>query len=187
MTGAERLFIGLALDEELRRSMDDAASRVGLSGFRRTPPAQLHLTVRFLGATPVSRRRDVEAALARAAARHRPFELPVVGGGTFGPPGAPRVAWIGVDDTGASLGALVAAVEDELSTVGFEREPRPYHPHITLGRARGRATVDEAALRGVPRLGTLRVHELVLFRSDTDPAGARYTPLHRVALRGAAP
>ena len=43
-------------------------------------------------------------------------------------------------------------VEDLLEPAGFEREARPYVPHLTLGRARGRQAKLEVASVSPPAL-----------------------------------
>lgn len=177
-----RLFVAVELSDELRERVHHAAQSARLCRFRLVPPAQLHLTLRFLGPVPASRVGEVEAALARAAGQHAPFAVEVGGGGIFGAPQRPQVVWVGVQDPSGALAALVQSVEDALVPLGFARETRPYHPHLTLGRARDGASLDVAALCATPRLGALPVQELVLFQSETRAEGSRYTALHRLPL-----
>ena len=44
-----------------------------------------------------------------------------------------------------NLKTLAADVEASLGGLGFKGEPRPYTPHLTLGRARGRPVRLEPA------------------------------------------
>ena len=181
---ALRLFVAVVPDPELGRRIGEAAARARLVGFRAVSPEQLHLTLRFLGGTRPSSKDAIAAALARAAKHHAPFAVLVKGGGVFGPARAPQVAWLGVEDGDGRLAALVSDLETELAAAGVEREARPYHPHLTLGRARHRASLDLEALASTPPLGWLRVDELVLFQSETAAKGSVYTALVRVPLTG---
>jgi len=71
------------------------------------------------------------------------------------------------------------ACERAAREVGFEPESRPFRPHLTLGRWRDRC--PRPALP-VAELGPARLESLALFRSETAPAGAVYTPLARFRL-----
>src|SRR5439155_10547 len=58
-------------------------------------PANMHLTVRFIGHVPDDRASLLIEAL-RSPVSAAPFEVRLAGGGAFPPRGAPRVFWIGV-------------------------------------------------------------------------------------------
>lgn len=177
-----RLFVAVELGDELRQRVRDVADAARLCRFRRVPAEQLHLTLRFLGFVATARLGEVDAALGRASAPRTPFTVEVAGGGIFGAPEHPQVAWVGVQDPRGALLALVRSVEDELAALGFPREERPYHPHLTLGRAQGGASLDLPALSATPSLGALPVGELVLFESEPSAEGSRYTALARLPL-----
>jgi 2'-5' RNA ligase len=83
----------------------------------------------------------------------------------------------------AAAAALQSACEKAAVASGFEPETRAFHPHLTLGRWRDRAT--RPALPDLD-LGWAHVRELVLFRSDIRPSGSIYTPLAVFPLGGAA-
>jgi 2'-5' RNA ligase len=95
------------------------------------------------------------------------------------------VLWVGVRELGpgSALTALAGAVEAAARAAGFDAETRPFRPHLTIARS-GRS--------GRPRFpggefeGNAIVHagELVLYRSELLPAGARYTRLDAFPLRG---
>jgi 2'-5' RNA ligase len=100
-------------------------------GVRPVQPAQLHLTLHFLG--------DVEddaCALLRAAlagVQGEPFSITIRGTGVFPPRGRPSVLWAGVVDSDA-LVALHAAIGGAVESCGLDIETRPYVPHVTLAR-----------------------------------------------------
>jgi len=110
----------------------------------------------------------------------------VEGLGAFPTPSRPRVVWAGLAGGHEPLAAVAGRVEDELEPLGFEREHRPFSPHVTLGRVR-EPRLDprlEAAIRegAAERFGVVRVERLSLMRSDLSPRGARYTELSPHAL-----
>ena len=191
-----RTFIAIELDETVR----DALGRVEGKFQRQAPhgsvkwvvPTSIHLTLKFLGDTPVSRVSKVADALAAASAGFAPFDISVEGRGCFPNLRRPRVIWAAVRDVeGRSLARLQAAVELHVAPLGFLTEERGFSPHLTLGRvARSAGAAEEAAIGQmversvVEQIGVQRVHAVHLIKSDLRPAGPVYTVLATVELEG---
>ena len=132
-----RTFIAIELDEAVR----DGISRVQSKFQRQAPhgsvkwvaPNAMHLTLKFLGDTPVSRVSRVADALAAACTGFAPFDISVEGRGCFPNLRRPRVIWVAVRDVeGKSLARLQAAVEQHVAPLGFPTEERGFTPHLTL-------------------------------------------------------
>jgi 2'-5' RNA ligase len=146
----------------------------------------LHVTLKFLGSIPQSEATSVGTALRCLAAGIAPFTVRVTGLGMF--PGArrARVIWVGLD--GPPLEALAVNIDAALGTLGFARESRPFTPHITIGRVRSLRGWDQQLARvqvhASAEFGVSRVEEIVLYRSDLSPHGARYTAIDRLRLEG---
>ncbi|HYR58142.1 MAG TPA: RNA 2',3'-cyclic phosphodiesterase [Chthoniobacteraceae bacterium] len=135
----KRLFIGLELPAGCKASLAALDPRV--KGLRWLPPEQVHLTMSFLGdvAPPEEERLRDALALVRVPA----FFLPIKGVGAFG--GArPSVVWAGVGHGHPHLFALHKHIQDAVLHAGLEADLRPFHPHVTIGRAKG---VSRAALK----------------------------------------
>ena len=94
--------------------------------------------------------------------------------------------WAGVGRGTDALVLLASRVDEALATLGFEREPRPFSPHVTLGRVRtprGDLALAEALRAGEGReFGRLVVERVALMRSDLSPRGARYTEVAAARL-----
>jgi 2'-5' RNA ligase len=126
----ERLFIALALPEPVRTAL--AAVAQPLAGVTWTRPAQLHLTLRFLGDVPVA---QIETVVTRlSTVRVEPFLLPIEGLGVFPPKHPPRTVWAGVGAGHPRLHQLRQRVDDALLAAGLDLEVRTFHPHVTLAR-----------------------------------------------------
>lgn len=79
---------------------------------------------------------------------------------------------------------IVDRLWESLERLGFEREARPWQPHLTLVRKVSRPPPRGEELP-IPRrpIRDAGAWKLALVESVTDPAGARYRPLARWPLR----
>jgi 2'-5' RNA ligase len=190
-----RTFIAVELGDEARAHLAREVARLGraLPRVRWADPADLHLTLAFLGELDDERLAAAVEATAEAARPAVPFALATGGLGTFGPPHAPRVIWAGLRGDLARLGALHEALAAALAARGFPREQRPFAPHLTLARLRdplgvaelGRlaALLQESGRRGAAG-ARISVRELSVMKSELRREGARYTRLHAAPLGG---
>ncbi len=144
----------------------------------------LHVTLRFLGAVDPTRVADLEREVGLATRGIKPFTASIGGVELFPSPRRPRVVALALEPH-AELAELAAGVERGAVAAGFEPEPRPFRPHLTLGRARDHRRLhfaEDVTASVTARAESWDVMETVLFRSDLAPSGARYTPLARVPL-----
>jgi 2'-5' RNA ligase len=185
-----RLFIAIDISDTVRDMLAGVQERMrrGQLPVAWAAPAGMHLTLRFLGATPADRMVSIAAAMRAAAAVAPPFTLSTGAPGAFPNMQRPAVLWMGVGGAVEQLDQLHAALSSALMPLGYAPEERPFHPHLTLGRVRGeiadaaRARIA-AALRenSAPPLAW-RVDRIHLYQSELTPEGARYTRLHDVQL-----
>lgn len=162
----------------LQAPMADAGLRVAW-----VPAANLHVTLRFIGSIEESLVEAVVSACKRVAARHAPIEAKAGGVGAFPSLQKPTVLWVGVQAPPA-LSALQRDVEAAMVELGFEKEERAYHPHVTVGRvkeSRGTSTGAEA-WKSDAQLGSSLLNEIVVYESRTRSAGAEYVARARVPL-----
>ena len=181
-----RAFIAVPLSEAL---LDELAtlrhrleSRVPHRSVRWVRPEGIHLTLKFLGDTPVTDVSRIEQAL-DVVARYAPtFTFTTQGLGCFPNARRPRVIWVGVQEPSGRLAALAAAVEEAMVSLGYKAERRAFHPHLTLGRVRRRTSQRDVAQVGevvenfeVDQLAQVVVERFELIRSVLKPSGAEYT------------
>ena len=141
-----RLFVALMLGDALGARVA-AAVRKALriqEGVR--PPKQfklygardLHATLFFLGATAETQRIALEEALDQATRGLARPDLELSQGGAFPDARRPKVLWIGARERGRPrVGRVAEAVTLAASSLGFQPDPRPWAPHITVARVRG--------------------------------------------------
>ena len=163
---------------QLRRDVPDAAaswSRV----------ENIHLTLKFFGNVEVKRIEKISEVAQRVAKQFSRFRISVGETGVFPRPSRPQVLWIGVNDPSGQLSALQEKFETECAAEGFAKEDRAYHPHLTIARLRkpeGARDLADTHLQMQFDSIEVNVEELVLFRSELSPKGARYTPISRVSF-----
>lgn len=183
-----RAFAGCLLDLGATRRVVDLSralrKAVEAAGWKASwvPPPNLHLTLRFLGDVDAGTVPAISDALAAVARRHAPLKLAVRDLVAFPDRNAPRVLALDVADGREALAALARDVEGACFELGFPREKRPFHAHLTLARVKHQAgALDAVAL---PRLdaGLGVVQEITLYRSDLLRTGAEYHALSRHAL-----
>lgn len=185
-----RAFIAITPPEALHAAMQEVRTAFDRQArsWRWIPPANVHLTLKFLGDVAAEAVPSLVQAMERVAEEQGVFSLLVRNLGCFPSLSRPRVLWMGLEDPGGALPALHARLEAELAALGFATEERPFRPHLTLARTRQR--VDSVQLGSFlqsyqgQHFGALAVEHLHLYQSDLHPQGAVYTVLHTVALQG---
>ena len=188
-----RTFIALPLSETLIDELDKvqhALQRVcPYEAVKWVKADSIHLTLFFLGDILRERVSPVEQALSAVARHVHPFDVDVGSSGAFPNLSRPRVVWVGLKETRGQLALLHQAVNDAMEAVGFQRETRPFSPHLTLGRMRRKASREDAHAVGkavgkvnIGHLGTVRAEQIILFRSVLKPTGAEYTALQTFDL-----
>jgi len=179
-----RTFIAIDLGPDVKRTLSDFLWRM-----RKLAPQNIswirepgmHLTLKFLGEVEDERIPSVLTLMNEAAAAVPAFALKFKGTGTF-PPQArtPRVLWVGTEEQPAVAG-LAERLAAGLERLGFEREERPFRPHLTLGRVRRGYGIQEAVAEleknRETEFGVTSVTRITLFKSVLKPTGAEYSVL----------
>jgi RNA 2',3'-cyclic 3'-phosphodiesterase len=188
-----RAFIALSLGEQSRRAVSAQINRLRplSKAVTWTPPANLHLTLRFLGDQTEDELSEVMLALREAAEGVPGFTMGLRGLGAFPGLEHPRTIWVGVAAGGPEVRELQARVSEALERRGVPTEPRAWQAHVTIGRVpvqkrwrrEGMADIRSGLIRGgATTFGTTHVTSIELMRSDLRPAGARYTAIASVPL-----
>ncbi|WP_435204233.1 RNA 2',3'-cyclic phosphodiesterase [Micromonospora sp. bgisy143] len=150
-----RLFVAVCppveavnhLGAQIARLRVGAAAAAG-ARVRLVDPADLHLTLAFLGDVETVRLVDVESALGLAADRFRagleaPPRLRLGGGGVFGD-GRRMVLWVDARGDVEPLHELARLVRERLRVAGLPYDEKPFRPHLTVARPGDR--MDPAAV-----------------------------------------
>ena len=160
-----RLFVGLRPEEAFRAALKEAQDRLRAAGVegRYLDPANLHLTLAFIGEWP----EDVTPVLPAVT---EPFEIELAGPGIF--PEA-KVLWAGVKPS-AALDRLAGEVRDRLAANRIPFDPKPFNPHITLVR-KPLLPAGLVLPETVFPAAAMTVKEVCLYRSERGENGMEYT------------
>lgn len=170
-----RLFFALWPPAEVAEGLHALARQAAAHGGRAMRRDTLHLTLAFLGTTPVQRLPALLQVGTDTARSCRAFTLPLDRLGFW-----PRkhLVWAGPNQAPAELLAVHARLAELLGPA--LADPR-FQPHLTLVRkAGGPPVAPAAALAAAPM--RWRVDELLLVRSQVMPDGAHYAPVGRWPL-----
>jgi PncC family amidohydrolase len=123
--GGMRLFVAVHLSQEIRDGLASLQDRLrrAQADVSWVKPANLHITLKFLGETEPKRLESIGSELTEAARSAAPFSLAVAGGYVRWP--HPRVVWAG-GGGGAPAEALPAC--RKLARLGFPKERRRFWP-----------------------------------------------------------
>jgi len=190
-----RVFIAIPLPDALLKRLTDTQHRlkgkVPHKSVRWVRPEGVHLTLKFLGDTPVDKIPVVKEALTVVARNAPACTLTAEGLGCFPNPRRPRVLWVGVSEPTGRLKALAKAVEEAMMSLGYKPERHGFTPHLTLGRVRRRTSRGDVAEIGevitgttVDALAEFPADRFELIQSVLKPTGAEYTTLETFPLRG---
>lgn len=176
-----RLFVGIPLAAAVIEELSATSLRLQSKedGLRWSAPESWHITLQFLGNTPeydciVERLREL---------RSPPVPIQLEGLGFFERAG---IFFAGVGLT-PELQVLQQRVTAATGLCGFIPETRPYHPHITLARSKGKAAHRLRELKRrihrEPTFSSFVAEEFVLYESLTRPTGSQYEIHERFRLR----
>jgi 2'-5' RNA ligase len=175
-----RIFVAVPLPDEARMALADLVGPLDLPGTV-IPPANWHITVRFIGWTDDVGYDCLLASLDQADLG-RVFDIEIGEMGAFPRPGSATVLGLGVAKGQTRLEEIAAEVEEAVQAAGFDAEDRPFRPHLTLSRVRPPVDVT-GWIDSFPGTGLhWRCRSVMVYRSHLGRGGARYEPLETFPL-----
>jgi 2'-5' RNA ligase len=185
-----RLFVAVHLPDEMKKELYASFSGAvtgRVRGLRFVPPANVHITLKFLGETDEGIIPLIEEKLKAVAGEYGSFTINVGGAGAFPDVKRPRVVWAGVREGRGRLAELAKAVEHALEPLGFKAEQRPFRGHITVARiknpAAAKAVGQIVAANEGRDFGSFEVESFSLVKSELKPDGAVYSDVVELGLK----
>jgi RNA 2',3'-cyclic 3'-phosphodiesterase len=178
-SGLRRLFLAVPLGAEARAILSQALPR--LPG-KVVPPANWHLTTRFLGRVDLVTAERLASEIDGAAIGST-FEVRLGEMGAFPRPSRATVLWLGVAGGKSRLRELNAVCEEAAQGAGLPPEDRPFAAHLTLSHIRPHQDVRSVveAYEAVPV--SWKADRMVLYQSTMGRGGAVYTSVEEFVFK----
>ncbi len=183
-----RTFIAIPTPDDVRQALTDiqAELKTANAEVKWEPPEKLHITLRFLGDVEESQLPLLMTDCSKAICNLNSFSLIYEGLGCFPDTRNPRIIWAGSHNDDGILLRMKKEIDDSVARYGFERENRPFHPHITLARVKGRENIPN--LIKMLQSVTFEPHPVIIdevhfMKSELRPTGSIYTKLQTNALQ----
>lgn len=185
-----RSFVAVPLPDVVRTEIAGAAVQLARElpnvGWTRKPE-NFHVTMKFLGNVAPERLDVLGAALGEAFSSVPAFTVDVERFDAFPSARRANVVFAGVADREGRLAACASLVESVAERLGFVRETRPFHGHVTVGRHK-HAGIDAGAVLDAwadRRFGTVAVDQIHVYESQLSAEGSTYVLRHRAELAAA--
>jgi 2'-5' RNA ligase len=187
---SKRIFIAVDVPEEARGVVAEYIADLRSSfsevrvGWERAE--KLHFTLKFLGHVEEANVPKVQDAIAGMIHRYQPFTAELSGTGLFPNTREPRILWLGIGVCREEMIQLGKEIESAVERLGFAKEPRPFSPHLTIGRIRqpgkGR-DLAAAHLSSVFPPIEFSVDHVTIYESILGPSGSCYEVISRHRLQ----
>jgi RNA 2',3'-cyclic 3'-phosphodiesterase len=180
-----RLFVAIRVPPGVRAAVEAAFApwRDAFPAARWVPPANWHVTVRFVGPVPAAMVDRVTAAVGEAAASAAPFRTRLRTIGAFPSPRRAKVLWAGLEDDEGGATGLARALDASLA-MELPVPTRAFRPHVTVARCDPPLALP-ASFTATPIAPVgVRVDRVVLFESIAGGPSVRYEPVATFSLRG---
>ena len=187
-----RAFVAVDLDAMTVRRVARVADRLrmasGAPSAVWTPPAKIHVTVKFMGELPAKAVALLGKAVGALAEGKRAPRAGTWRLDAFPSVEETQVVVLALEDPKGDLAKLAAQLDKVASKHGIAREAREFRPHVTLARLKRpydtrrwiKAELAETA-------GECRATGLTLYRSERgcgDAGGSVYVALARFGFAG---
>ncbi len=177
-----RLFIGIGLPLSLGEALARAThsllppEREGSAHIRLICPQDMHVTLSFLGHVEPSLLEQIQQSLAAVHADR--IHLRLNGVDIFANGGI----LLAKVEPSPNLLSLAEQVLHTMERCGFPREQRPFKPHVTLARSKGRIKLVSRQPNDPAFRQTFKAGEFCLYQSFTRPEGSQYQVLRAFPL-----
>ena len=185
-----RTFIAIELDPKLQDALNLIQKELKEVGadVKWVKHDNIHVTLKFLGDVPLEKIDSIKSVMQTTLAPIPAFSMVLTHLGAFPKVENPQIIWVGATADKNSIKHIADSLEENLKTIGFEKEKRDFEPHITLGRMR--SSQNKFALSKkiknfqfpaeCPRQ---LVNQVALFKSTLTPQGPIYETLAKINLK----
>lgn len=189
---AIRAFVAIEIPGDVRDRLAVVQNKLRSSLPRHaaswTKPDAMHLTLRFLGNIVPQHLPAIEMQLRGALSGFGELELTCARLGCFPDSRHARVIWAGVQDAADRLPQLHRRIDAAVREFAEKPAEARFVGHVTLARPKPLSRPDTERLARFLNaaadrtFGSWTAREVILWRSELSPAGARYHELARISF-----
>jgi 2'-5' RNA ligase len=183
-----RCFIALELPVQIQETLGKIIGQLKRSGadVKWVDPANIHLTMKFLGEIPESDALRAGLAINGLKGKFKAIDSGLGILGAFPSLDRPKVIWAGLSKGAEEIKEIQREIEKLTGDISEEEKDRKFSPHLTLGRVRSNKNIIplKAAIKKVGAVQKeFRITRLSLIKSTLTREGAIYSELNGVELR----
>lgn len=180
-----RSFLAFDITEKMRAELSQVIGLLSTKthDIKWVSPERMHCTLRFFGEVEEELLLGKLSDVIENEVRHQsPVHIVGRGIGAFPNWRYPRVLWAGLVGDVEAMISLQAKLNESFREFGFQKDPRAFRLHLTLGRAKSPVKNAEALMQVVEKLadkefGDMNVNNLTLYKSVLTKDGPVYTAL----------
>lgn len=147
----------------------------------------LHLTLKFVGKITEQQVQGIQEVLTRIGGQQRQFSIHLSGVGGFPSIERARILWVGIDEGQEIMKNLAGKIEEAVSSIGCEKEAKPFSSHLTIGRVKNlrhwKTLMDTVKGISFSSASRIEVNHVSLYRSILSPKGASYHLIQKIDFR----
>jgi len=178
MNEQKRLFIAIDLPHDVKIYLHNIALNLNNRDrdIRAIPPENIHITLKFLGDTNISKIEKIMEAIKNASGDFQSFSYKIGKSlGAFPVAESARIVFAPVVEGSDKIVEIYKNLENNLSKIKIPKENRKFISHITIARIRNKKNISEI-LKNI-ELDYKNQHKctkITLFESRLKPDGAEY-------------
>jgi 2'-5' RNA ligase len=187
-----RAFIGISLPQEIILRLSSLQEILKETNVKAAwvKPANLHITLKFLGEIGPGQLNAARIALKNTARHFNCFTATLTGLGVFPDTRSPRIIWVGVGQENGRIAQLAAAIETGIKVPEETRNNHDFLTHITIARVKSKTNLK--ALSGnISALSkyyadapvVFKIDKLALFESKLTAGGSIYEKVAQEDLK----
>jgi len=148
-------------------------------------PENIHITLKFLGDTPVKQIDAIESIMKRAVSSTQKHTVILESSGVFPNENYIKVIWIGIKGS-EKISEIADTLNQQCTQIGVKKDKRGFSAHLTIGRmksARGKEQIIDILRKYENTLfAEIPVNGILLKKSTLTPKGPIYETLSTIPL-----
>ncbi|MFH1691280.1 MAG: RNA 2',3'-cyclic phosphodiesterase [Candidatus Omnitrophota bacterium] len=186
----KRLFLAVEIPKKIGKSLEALENilKETACDARWVKPANVHLTLKFLGDVRTEKITPIIQALTSAFPSKQSFNAALNELGGFPSLKSLQILWAGINDSDKKITALASTAENALYELGFKKETKEFRAHLTLARLRSNLNKLQLIEKVRKINKTMQpeifpIDNITLFESHLTTQGPIYSHIHQIKFR----